>query len=217
MRIIEFDNPHRRKHFTFFQAMEMPHFSLVAPVSVSTLMTFIRDHQLHLSGTIVYLISRIANEIPEFRWRIRGDQVVEHDSVHPSFTVSTDETDVFSFCYVDYIKDYAAFIESVKQAQINMRSNPSFEDMPDRDDYLFMSSFPWVHFTGFSHSMHIPVHDSVPRFTWGKIKESAGQTLMPLGVQAHHGVVDGRHAGVFYDRFAEYCAEPGKWLRGLGV
>ena len=208
MRFIEFDNPHRRKHFAFFQAMEMPHFNLVAPIPVRTLTSFIRDQQMHFSGTIVYLISRVANEIPEFRWRIRGDQVVEHATVHPSFTVNTEGTDVFSFCYVDYVAEYSAFIEALKDAQSRMRGSPSLEDIPDRDDYLFMSSIPWVHFTGFAHSMHIPVRDSVPRFTWGKIKESGDEMLMPLGVQAHHGVVDGRHMGIFFDKFAEYCAIP---------
>ncbi len=208
MKVIEFQSPHRRKHFEFFQAMEMPHFSMVSPISVRVLNEFIRDNHLHFSGTIVYLISKIANEIPEFKWRIRGNQVVEHDLVHPSYTVSTDEADVFSFCFVEFTPDYRAFAVAVNTAQSKMRLLPSLEDIPDRDDYLFMSSMPWVHFTGFMHAMRTPVVDSVPRFTWGKIKQTSDEMLMPVGVQAHHGVVDGRHMGIFYERFAECCEKP---------
>jgi chloramphenicol O-acetyltransferase type A len=208
MKDIEFHSQHRRKHFEFFQSMEMPHFSMVSPIAIRPLSEFIRDNHLHFSGTIVYLISKIANEIPEFKWRIRGNQVVEHDLVHPSYTVSTDETDVFSFCFVEYTADYIAFAEAVRIAQDKMRSAPSLEDIPERDDYLFMSAMPWVHFTGFMHAMHSPVRDSVPRFTWGKIKQTSDEMLMPVGVQAHHGVVDGRHMGIFYERFAECCAVP---------
>lgn len=208
MKMITFDNPHRQKHFEFFQSMEMPHFSMVSPISMRPLSEYIRDNHLHFSGTMVYLISKTANEIREFRWRIRGHQVVEHELVHPSFTVSTDEADVFSFCYVDFKHDYSSFIAAVGEAQKNMRKSPSLEDVPDRDDYLFMSAMPWVHFTGFSHAMHTPSRDSVPRFTWGKIKQNGEEYIMPVGVQVHHGVVDGRHVGMFYERFAEYCALP---------
>lgn len=181
---------------------------MVAPINVKPLTEFIKDHRLHFSGTLVYMISKVANEIAEFRWRIRGNQVVEHDVVHPSFTVNTEEADVFSFCYVDYQNDYKQFVMAVAEAQRQMGKAPSLEDVPDRDDYLFMSSMPWVHFTGFTHAMHTPARDSVPRFTWGKTKPQGNELLMPLGVQAHHGVVDGRHAGTFYDKFIAYCEKP---------
>lgn len=208
MRYIDISNPHRQKHFDFFRQMAMPHFNMVAPVPVRILTEFVRDHRLHFSGTIIYLIAKTANAIVEFRWRIRGDKIAEHEVVHPSYTVPTDTADVFSFCYVDYVPEYATFIESVKKAQSNMRSTPSLEDEPGRDDYLFMSAIPWVHFTGFAHAMHIPSGDSVPRFVWGRIDDLHGDTLMPLGVQAHHAVVDGRHMGMFFERFAEFCNAP---------
>jgi chloramphenicol O-acetyltransferase len=36
---------------------------------------------------MVYAITRAANAIPEFRYRIRPGQVVEHEVVHPGITV----------------------------------------------------------------------------------------------------------------------------------
>jgi len=206
--VITLDNEHRRKHFALFQNMAMPHFSLVSPIPVNRLMAFIGDNKLHFSGTIVFLISKVANEIREFKWRIRGDTIVEHDLVHPSYTVRTDASEVFSYCYVDFTPDYSAFIAAAQLAQTRMREQPSLEDVPDRDDYLFMSSIPWVHFTSMTHAMHIPTHDSVPRLTWGKIKTSYDEMLMPVGAQAHHGVVDGSHMGAFFERLTEYCASP---------
>jgi len=191
----------------------MPFYNMVAPVPVQVLREYIRDHGLHFSGTMVYLVSKVANSIPEFRWRIREDKVIEHDTVHPSFTVRTEDSDVFSFCYVAFVDDYPVFINALQSAQAAMRTSPSLEDAPERDDYLFMSSVPWVHFTGFSHAMHIPVRDSVPRISWGKIKSVNTEDLMPLGVQVHHSVVDGRHVGLFFERFEEYCMSPELALR----
>jgi uncharacterized protein YdhG (YjbR/CyaY superfamily) len=42
----------------------------------------------------LYVLMRALNSMPEFRQRIRGDLVVEHDVVHPTFTVMG-ESDVF--------------------------------------------------------------------------------------------------------------------------
>jgi chloramphenicol O-acetyltransferase type A len=56
----------------------------------------------------VYVLSRAANAIPEFRYRIRAEKVVEHEIVHPSTTILTDE-DLFSFCIFNYIEDFSLF------------------------------------------------------------------------------------------------------------
>jgi chloramphenicol O-acetyltransferase type A len=208
MRIIEHEDPHRRRHFEFFKGMESPHFGIVSPIRVTPLLEYIADHRLHFTGTIVFLISKVANELPEFRWRIRDNIIIEHDLVHPSFTVNTKDSDVFSFCYVDFNQDYRVFAARLREAQKLMHDEPSLEDEDGRDDYLFMSSIPWVHFTGFTHPMRTPSHDSVPRFAWGKIRAIAGDDMMPLNVQAHHAVVDGRHMGMFFERVGAYCENP---------
>ena len=86
----------------------------------------------------------------------------------------------------------------------NMQATPSIEDEEHRDDYLFLSSFPWVSFTGFQHAMSYHPHDSVPRITWGKFIQEQGRIKMPLSVQAHHGVVDGQHIGSYFQQMEKW-------------
>jgi len=207
MKEIIFENEHRRKHFEFFNAMEIPHFNLVAHVDFEAMSKYIKSNNLHFSSVAIYLICKAANSIPELRQRIRGEQVIEHDLVHPSFTVPTEGTDVFSFCYVDYTDDFPAFSSNVDASIRARQIDPSFEDDADRDDYLFLSAMPWVHFTGFSHAMRINDIDSVPRIVWGKIG-GVGGFLLPLGLQAHHALVDGRQAGQFFNVFQDLCKNP---------
>jgi len=121
---------------------------------------------------MVYLVSKTANSIKEFRHRIRAGEVVEHDLVHPSFTVPTGIADVFSFCSVDYCADFQSFIEAANQRAELMKTQPSIEDEPGRDDYLFLSSFPWASFTSVQHPMPVKEVDSVPRIVWGKFFET---------------------------------------------
>lgn len=186
----------------------MPHFSLVVPVSFGKVYECIRREGLHFTSAVVYLISRSANSIPELRRRIRSDRVVEHDVVHPSFSIQTGGTDVFSFCYVDYNSDFSVFTRSVHSAMREMAATPSFEDDPDRDDYLFLSAIPWVHFTSLTHPIQIRNVDSIPRITWGKLSSEEEGCKLPVGLQAHHGVVDGRHAGAFYQTLEDLCRNP---------
>ena len=213
MKVIDISDPHRKKHFDFFRNMTMPHFSVVATVEIQELVAFVRENGMHFSSVVVYLLSRAANDIPELRRRIRGDQVIEHPSVHPSFTVETEISDAFSFCYVEYISDYLKFNNNLKISMEKMRTEPSFEDEEGRDDYLFLSSIPWLHFTSITHAMHLENVDSVPRITWGKYLKKKKKTVMPVSVQAHHAVVDGKHVSRFFAALQGYCAEPELVLR----
>jgi chloramphenicol O-acetyltransferase type A len=40
--------------------------------------------------------------------------------------------------------------------------------------------------------------DCTPRITWGRIEKRDGVWRMPVGIQAHHALVDGVHAAMFY-------------------
>ncbi len=203
MREIKFTNPHRQRHFDFFNRMSQPHFNLCSNVDISALLRTIKKDNLSFTPTIVYLISAVANSISAFRYRIREGKVVEHNSVHPSFSVLTEGTDVFSFCYVDYVANYTSFAKAAIAQINNMKTNPSMEDEEGRDDFLFLSTIPWVSFTSLQHAMHCPAIDSVPRITWGKYFEENGTIKMPLAVQAHHAVVDGGHMGKYFQEFQE--------------
>lgn len=203
MKKITFTSAHRKKHFNFFNSMSHPHFQLTANVDVTQFLTTIKARNLPLNQSIVYFLAHTANAIPEFRWRIRNNEIIEHTTVQPSYTVPADNEDVFSFCTVNYHPDYKAFLNKAQEVQKLMKTNPSFEDEEGRDDYLFMSAIPWVSFTSMQHAMNYHPHDSVPRISWGKIFELNNQHLMPVSVQAHHALVDGQHMGEFFNLFEE--------------
>jgi len=200
MKEIKFNHPHRQKHFDLFNAFDQPHFNITANVSIENLLSYLKKQGHSVSAGIVYTIARAANEIPEFRWRIRGNTVVEHAAVHPSFTVYTEVADVFSFCTVTYNNHAATFIENARKQSDQMRKTPILEDEADRDDYLFLSAIPWISFTSMQHAMPLKPVDSVPRISWGKFFSQNGTQHMPLSVQAHHAVVDGRHTGQFFEK-----------------
>lgn len=157
--------------------------------------------------SIVYAIARAANAIPEFRQRIRGDQVVEHEIVNPGFTILVDE-DLFSFCTIEYTRDFPEFAKLAAKNIAHVKAHPDLEVNSGRDDVLFMSPIPWVSFTSFTHPMQYHPTDSVPRFAWGKYFQENDSLKMPLGVQGHHALMDGIHMGRFYEKMQAYLDQP---------
>ena len=203
MKQIVFNSAHRQRHFDFFRAMQVPYFSVTAPLSVGPLVEHVKAAGFRLHVATVYLVSDAANRVPELRRRIRGEQVVEHEVVHPSFSVATEQADVFSFCEVPFGWPFAGFAAAAEERMEIMRTAPVFADEPGRDDLLFLSAFPWTAFTAVTQPVPLSPPDSVPRIVWGKVApqglDGSGPLALSVSIQAHHAVVDGRHLARFFE------------------
>jgi chloramphenicol O-acetyltransferase type A len=208
MRTIDMQTWPRHEHFKLFSAFDHPHFGMCANVDLTTFYPVVKQRGYSITVAIVYVLSRAANAIPELRYRIRGGHVVEHEIVHPSGTILTDE-DLFSFFTFDYIENFSEFVARAAERIAYVKENPTLKDEPGRDDLLYMTSIPWVSFTSFMHPMHLQPADSVPRFAWGKFFEEDEFLKMPLGVQGHHALMDGIHIGRFYAEVQDHLHHPG--------
>ena len=54
---------------------------------------------------MIFAANQAINEVEEFRYRIRGDQVILHDTVHASFTDMTEGSDLFKIVIADMEAD----------------------------------------------------------------------------------------------------------------
>jgi chloramphenicol O-acetyltransferase type A len=190
-----------------YSTFDLPHFNVCVNVDLSTFYPFIKEHQISFTVAIVYVISRAANAIPEFRYRIRPGMVVEHEVVHPSTTILT-PGDLFSFCTIEYTADFPAFATRAAECIAYTKEHPTLRDEPGRDDWLFMTAIPWISFTSFMHPLHLHPVDSVPRFAWGKFFADGEALKMPLSVQGHHALMDGLHAARYIERVQRYLNCP---------
>ena len=206
MRKIDMKTWSRREHFELFNTYGYPHWGMCANVDLTAFYPIVKERGYSLTIAMIYVITRASNAIPEFRYRIRDGQVVEHEVVHPGFTFLAEE-DAFSFCLVDYIKDFVTFAAKTAERIEYVKENPWVRQVP-QDDVVYMTSIPWVTFTSFLHPMRLQPEDSIPRFVWGKFFEERKQLKMPLGVQGHHALLDGVHAGKFYTEIQSYLEQP---------
>jgi chloramphenicol O-acetyltransferase type A len=208
MRHIDVETWSRREHFRRFIAYDYPHGGLCANVDLTAFYPVVKQSGISFTASIVYVIARAANDIPEFRHRIRSGGVVEHEIVHPATTVLTVE-DLFSFCAIEYSEEFSVFVARAAERMAYVKKHPTLQSEPGKDDELYMTAVPWVSFTSVTHAIHWSPVDSVPRIAWGKFFEEGQLLKMPLSVHAHHALVDGIHIGRFYEKVQDYLDHPG--------
>jgi len=201
----------RRNLFQLYGSLDYPYFNVCSNVDVTALFDYAKEKDLAFFQVSVYALTAAANMIPEFRCRIRGDQIIRHDIVHPSFTVLTDEK-LFGFCEVEYTGEFLEFYQEATTKIEKAKKNPTLADKPGRDDYLFMSFLPWISFSSISHPVPLNPPDSVPRISWGKFILIQNRKMLPISVQVHHGLADGYHAGEFFKNFESMIDRPAEWF-----
>ena len=152
------------------------------------------------------------------RQRIRGEQIVEHDVVHPQVAVIRDD-DLFGVCPLTYDPCFATFATHAAKCIAEAEQSPSLKDFPHdqegkivKDDILSISIIPWLSFTSFSLTRR-PQVDSIPLLAWGKVMKEGDRYLLPFFVNFHHALVDGVHIGRFFERLEREARE---FAAGLG-
>jgi chloramphenicol O-acetyltransferase type A len=204
----------RRSHFDLFRSYDSPYFNVCANVDVTRLREVAaRSEQLSFFLATLFLSTRVANELESFRYRIRGDRVLVHETVHAGSTVLLDD-ETFSFAYFDFTSDFARF---QREARGTMRTLASTSDAlnprDDRDDLIHYSVIPWISFTSFTHARRFNPEDSTPKIVFGKYVPDGDRLLMPVSVEVHHGLMDGLHVGEYFSRLGDYLDQPGAALQ----
>lgn len=207
MKYLDVENWKRKPHFDLFRNMDIPYFNITANVDITNTYKFVKANKYSLFKTFVYMTSFVSNSIEEFKYRLRGDKVLIHEIVSPSFTYLVEE-DVFSFCTVEYSENVFEFLKRTDSVIEGMKGKSGLSEPPDRDDFIFISYIPWISFTSISHTMKIGSGDSIPRISWGKFFEENGKLKMPYSVQVHHAMMDGLHVGKYYEKIQKLLENP---------
>ncbi len=209
MKIIDLNNWKRKEHFNFFHRMDYPQYNICMDLDISQFLAFTKKENLQFYYSMIYATSKILNTIDDFKIRIRENEIVMHDKVHPSFTAmgngSNDE--LFKFVTVDMDDDIYSFVKLAKETNQNQTEYfPS--GVADRDDLIYITCVPWISFTHISHTISLNRNDSVPRISWGKYYMKESKMCLPFSVQVNHALLDGFHVGKYIEKLQEYLNEP---------
>ena len=202
MKLIDIDSWKRKEHFEFFSKMTSPYLGIVTEVectkeyqrSVETRTSFFANY-LHKSMVAV-------NQVPEFKYRIIDDLVYEFEMIHAGATIAR-EDDTFAFIFVPFSQSFEQFnIELQKEIkEVKCSSGLRLNDDDIKKNLIRHSILPWISFTSLLHPTNFDSKESVPIITFGKVMKKDNKLFLPISVEAHHGLVDGRHIAKYLEIF----------------
>lgn len=202
----------RRELFEFYRDFDKPYFNVCMRLDVTNLIKELRNHpDISLALTYHYFALKAANEIEQFRYRLRDGQVLVHDVINGGTTLML-PNETFTLVYFDYAQTFAEFIDPAQRAVEEMKKDPVFEPRHEDDARIHCTTLPWISFTSFSHARNWRREDSVPKISFGKFTQENDRTLMPFSVEVHHALVDGLHVGRYVTRIEEMLAQPEVYL-----
>ncbi len=205
----------RETVFRRFAGYADPLFNLTSEIDVTELKSFSEKEKLPFSSCLYYFALETANSLEAFRIRInqQGD-VLLFDRVHGGSTIPH-EDGTFGFTYFrhepgcslrSFCEDFGRTRQKPekKQGSLFTTAAPSLSE--DRLDIIRHTMIPWCTFTSVKHPRTGNHEDSIPKIAFGRFhKNSAGKLMLPVSIEAHHGLMDGRHASEYFQKLGGNC------------
>ena len=210
MKKIDLEKYPRRALLEAFKNRDMPVFSVTASIDINEFKMFVDRRRHGFFVSLSFLISKAVNLVPELRHRLIDGELVEFDCVNPSFTVLLDDR-TFSFCDARYFEDFNEYREYAVERINEVREMPDCST-GEKHRAFFISNLPWFSFTSITHP-YDRKYGSIPVVSIGKYLEQNERLVIPIGIQVHHGLVDGIHVGDFYEHLSAMCRTPAEHLR----
>ena len=201
-RILDIENWNRKEHFQFFSQMDEPFFGIVAEIDCTDAYSFCKQNKMPFFMFYLHKAIIAVNQVEEFRYRIRVNEIIIFDTIHVTSTVRrTDNT--FAFSFIPYSPSFKEFTEFARVETDNIKNSKGLRLSEDtgRKDVIHFSAVPWISFSGVTHPRNFKIIDSIPKITFGKYFQRNRRLIMSVSINAHHGLMDGYHVGKYLQLF----------------
>jgi chloramphenicol O-acetyltransferase type A len=202
--IIDYKNWNRKEHFEWFNEFDEPFFGIVSEIDCTNAYLNSKKQNIPFYHNYLHKSLKAVNLIPEFRLRIEDNNVVSFDKIHASTTLGrTDNT--YSMSFIEYNEDLSEFSKAMQLEEKRIKNSKGLgvDSNTMRKNVIHYSSVPWFKITGLSHARNFKFKDSVPKITFGKFEIIANKKIMNIAINAHHGLMDGYHVGIYLKTLQE--------------
>ena len=196
-RIIDPASLPRRAHFEYFNSFANPYVGVTVEVDITPLMDWRKRTGAPFFLSLLFHAAAAANSVPELRQRIRDGKILEFPLCPTSHTVAKPDG-TYAYCVLPPAQSFNEFLPIAVAAQERCRQTGNIEEDDSAIASFFVSSVPWISYTGLVQPTPVPA-DSNVRISWGKYFQRDGRSFIPMSLLCHHALVDGRHMAQFYD------------------
>lgn len=191
----------RAVHYQVFRSSIEPSYCVTFELDITNFLAQVRAEKISFTLSLIYIITKCANEIKEFRYRFLDGQIVLYDRINTAFTYLDQDTELFKVINVEMQDTLENYISAATQKIGAQKAY--FTGLLGNDVFQF-SPMPWVSYTHISHTNSGKKDNATPLFDWGKYFDRDGKTILPFSVQVHHSFVDGIHIGKLADLLQNY-------------
>lgn len=204
MQKIHLPTWYRKEHFEFFSQFSNPFFGVTVELEVTQAFQTAKQRQASFFAWYLYQSIRAVNQVPEFKYRLIDGDVYELAVIHATATIARDDGS-FAFSFIPFLPEFESFLaafQTEKRATQNSQGLRKSQDTA-RLDVIHFTTLPWLQFTSFTAARDLKRVDSIPKISFGKLFEKEGKRFLPVAIEVHHGLADGRHVGTFVQVFQD--------------
>lgn len=188
MRTIDLETWPRRPQYELYRGCADPFYELTVRVSAPAVVEASRQAGWSVFAVVLAALTHAVHRCEPLRTRQRGEKVVVHDRIHPSWVV-LGEGGRMSFARGQAHDNLGEQLVAIEQTTAAARATPSLGEPHGRDDLFYASSLAPLDLVSVRPERSGLREDCVPRFFWGRVVEGR----LHLTVSAHHAFVDGMH------------------------
>lgn len=212
--LIDIEKWSRKPYFEYYLNQVICTFSITTNIDITALLETLREKEIKLYPTFIYMVTKTVNSQVEFRTCFNEEGNLGYWSrMTPSFTIFHNDDKTFSEMWTEFSNDFRIFYENYQE---DMKQYGDVRGIWTKDNIprntFSISSIPWVNFTGFNLNVYNEGKYLLPIITGGKYFNQAGKTLLPISLQVHHAVCDGYHASNFINELQKLADNYSDWL-----
>ncbi len=202
MKKINLTNWKRKEHFDFFSKMASPTFGIVTEVDCEQCFKNSKENEQSFFANYLHKSMIAVNSVDELKYRIIDNEIIEFDKIHAGVIIGR-EDETFGFGFVNFSSDFETFKAELENEILAVKNCSGLRLNNDdiKKDLIRHSTLPWNSFSGLLHPTNFNQKESVPKITFGKFIIREGKKMLPISIEAHHGLVDGFHIAKYLNEF----------------
>ncbi len=202
MKVIDIESWNRKEHFEFFSKMKSPYFGFTTEVDCTKAYEKAKENGISFFAYYLYKSMVAINSVDELKLRIVDGEVIQFDEVHVGSTIGR-KGGTFGFSFFHYSEDFETFNErlqdQIKTVQNSTGLGISNDVLPI--NHIRHTTIPWSSFTTILHPTNFDPKECIPKIAFGKFSVKDGKKMMPVSIEAHHGLADGLHLAKYFEAF----------------
>jgi chloramphenicol O-acetyltransferase type A len=205
-KVINIQSWKRRDHFLFFRRFDDPFYDITVHVDMTRFSERVKEEKAPFFISYLYASLKAIHHEPAFRLRLEEDSVVEFDTVSAGPAIERPDG-TFGFSRIPYHEDFGVFCRQAEKEIKRVRDNSDLYADSEDLDVIYYSTIPWFSFTGLSQPRMNLKTDSVPKIVFGRIEKENDRLIMPMALQVHHALIDGRDIADYLKHFQNFLNE----------